>query len=303
MKIKGIKLSYLRNDEHFEFIQFVLAYVKEVGAAALKVEPQNEALAALHRQEDEALKKIVASALTARINAADAARDDVFRGLTAAVRSAAHDFDAANRTAAERLTIPLRAYGDVTQRSHFEETSALHNLLKELVENHAADYERLSLGRWIGELDRRNMAVERLLEERDGEGAGRTSLVLNEVRALVDAAYAALAAAVDAKALVAELDGAAATVAVYDRFIGLLNERIDRLTAAIAARRGRAAAERAREEAEAAAAAGVDVETWRAMQRAAAAADKAAKLVAAGAATAAVVERSDAEAVEVVGKE
>jgi hypothetical protein len=69
----------------------------------------------------------------------------------------------------------------------------------------------------------------------------------------------------------------------------------------VAQRRGRAAAEREREDAEAAALAGVDVETWRAMQRAAAAAEKASKLVAAGSAKAVVVEQAEAEAVEVVG--
>lgn len=301
MKIKHVKLTHLRNDEHFEFIEFTLDLVKDVGAAALRVEAPAAALDADWKREDEALKKIMKSALTAEIDAADATRDDIFRGLTNTVRGALTHFEEARRKAAARVEIVLDTYGNAAARSHFEETSAIHNLLVELTGvKHAADVETLDLGGWISELDRRNTAVKKLLEQRTDESADRTSLVLKTVRTEVDAAYRALAGAVDALATVDALSGGA-SAALYGGFIRRLNERIDFVNDSLAIRRGIAAAEKARQEAEAAAAAGVDVETWRAMRAAAAAAEKAAKLVAAGAARAAVVERSDAAAVEVVG--
>jgi hypothetical protein len=89
--------------------------------------------------------------------------------------------------------------------------------------------------------------------------------------------------------------------APWAAFIADLNAVIERAAHLVAQRRGRAEAEKAREEAGAAAVAGVDVETWRAMQKAASAAEVAARRVAAASATAAVVEQADAEAVEVVG--
>jgi hypothetical protein len=78
--------------------------------------------------------------------------------------------------------------------------------------------------------------------------------------------------------------------APWAAFIAELNVIVERAAHLVAVRRGRAAAEREREDETAAAEAGVDVATWRAMQKAAAAAEKASKLVAAASATAAVVE-------------
>jgi hypothetical protein len=177
MKITNIYLHNFRNDEHFQFIQFVLALTRKVGAEALKVVPQ---------------------------------------------------------------------------KSHIEETSAVYNLLRELTGKHIADVELLDLGGWIAELDRLNKAVEKLLEGRADEGAGRTSLVLKEVRDEVDEAYAALAAMVEAQALVASLGTDTAVVAMYADFIGRLNERIELLNNALAQRRGHAAAKKKAEEAAAA---------------------------------------------------
>ncbi len=103
MEIKNVHLSHLRNDEHFQFIQFVLAITKETGVDNLKVTAQYEALAALHAQEDEALVKITKSALTAKINEADAERDTVFRGLTDAVKSACGHYLLDMRETAQRV--------------------------------------------------------------------------------------------------------------------------------------------------------------------------------------------------------
>jgi hypothetical protein len=247
MKIEHITLLWLRNDEHFQFMQFVLALTKEVGAAALKVEPQNAALAAAHRQEDEALKKIMKSALTAEIDEADRERDGVFRGMVNAVRSAQDHFNADVRAAAVRLGIVMDTYGNLAQRSHVEETSAIYNLLVELTTKHVADTEALDLGGWITELDRLNRTVEKLLAGRADEGAERTPLVLKTVRAEVDDAYGTLAAVVDAQALLASLGTDAAASALYAGFIRRLNERIELMNHAVAVRRGMAKAKKEEE--------------------------------------------------------
>jgi hypothetical protein len=247
MKIENIDLTRTRNDEHFQFMQFVLALVRETGAAALKVEPQNAALAAAHKQEDEALKKIMKSALTAEINEADRERDGVFRGMANAVRSAQDHFKADVRAAAVRLGIVMDTYGNLAQRSHVEETSAVYNLLMELTGKHMTDVELLNLSGWIQELDKCNVAVEKLLAGRADEGAERTPLVLKTVRAEVDDAYGLLAAVVDAQALLASLGTDAAASALYAGFIGRLNERIELMNHAVAVRRGMAKAEKEKE--------------------------------------------------------
>jgi hypothetical protein len=55
----------LHNDEHFEFFRHVITLTREVGAATLDVVPQFDALLAAHLREDEVLKKITKSELTA----------------------------------------------------------------------------------------------------------------------------------------------------------------------------------------------------------------------------------------------
>ncbi|MDR2882276.1 MAG: DUF6261 family protein [Alistipes sp.] len=294
MKIKPLQLHSLRNNELFEFCRELIALVGATTPAALKIEPQWAAFTALYAQADEALKKVEGSTITADIAELDHRRDNLIRGLRDLVDAGLLHFDDATHQAARRVEQVLDTYRDVLRLGVVEQTSAVYNLLVELTgEGHSADCERLGLVPWIGELDRVNTAIEKAFAARNDEEAARTTLVLKEVRAALTDAYRALTERIDALALI---EGGA----VYGRFIGELNVIVARYKDLVAARRGRAAAEKARGEAEAAAAAGVDVETWRSMQRAARAAEDAARRVAAGAARAAVVERSDAGAVEVV---
>lgn len=250
MTIKNVHLNHLRNDEHFQFIQFVLTLTKEVGADKLKVAAQYSALAALHAQEDEALKKITKSAHTAEINAADRERDTLFRGMTDAVKSARGHFLAEMREAAERIMIVLDTYGNLAAKSHIEETAAVYNLCSDLQTKYQTDATRLALMGWIAELQRLNSTVETLLGSRADEGAIRSSLVLKEVRAKVNEAYRAFTTLLQAQATVASADGNAATITMYNSFINRLNERIDIVNNVLAQRRGiAAAAERRKQEA------------------------------------------------------
>jgi hypothetical protein len=238
MKIKRITLLYLCNDGHFQFMQFVVSLIRSVGAALLKVEKQFDALVALLAQEDEAYGKITKSAFTERINEADHERDEVFRSMANVIRAGLTHFNLALREAAARLQIVMDAYGNVALKSHVEETAAVYNLTQELAGKHAEDVERLALGEWITELNRRNAAVQTLIEQRADEGAARTSLALKDVRTKTDEAYRTLAGLIDALATVARAAEDDASTAMYDDLIGRLNQRIDLLNNALAQRRG-----------------------------------------------------------------
>ncbi|MDR2882527.1 MAG: DUF6261 family protein, partial [Alistipes sp.] len=202
-KIRNVYLHNLRNDEHFQFVEFVLELVGEAGATVPGVEAQARALAAAHARENEALRKITRSALTAALAAAGRERAGVFRGMADTARAALHHFDHGARDAATRVGIVMDTYGNLAHISLVEATSATHNLLGELAAHRAADVAALGLGPWADELGRLNRRVERLLEERADEGAGRTPLVLKTVRTEVDAAYRALVEMVGARATVA----------------------------------------------------------------------------------------------------
>jgi hypothetical protein len=264
MKIKQIDLTRVHNDEHFQFCTDFINLVNAVGVSRLKVQKLFDAFLPLYRQEDEALKKITKSALTSKIEKADRARDTVFRGMVDANRAALNHFTAGVAEAAERLQIVFDTYGNLAKKSHMEETSAVTNLLAELMQNHQANMSLVGLNVWAEELDKRNAVVQTLMNTRADENAGRTSLVLKEVRARVDDAYQALVTRIDALALLdgdSELEddddgvlgelsqpvgalGVGAQAAgetgdsVYTDFIRRLNERIDQVNHAVAVRRG-----------------------------------------------------------------
>jgi hypothetical protein len=256
MKIKKLHLNNLHNEEHSQFGADVIALVKAATPAALHVEAAFEAFTAVHRQENEVLERIRKSALTAKIDEADRARDEIFYGLRESVVAATRHFTPAMREAAGRLMIVFDTYGNVAARNYAEQTAAVQNLLEELTSpGRVADMETLGLEGWIQELDRRNVAMAGLLRSRDAEEtAGGTDLVMKQVRASADAAYRLLVGQVEALGTVAAMQGAGSAVgpaSVYEGFVASVNTLVERYAEALAVRRGRAAAAKAREEAEA----------------------------------------------------
>ncbi|MDR2882544.1 MAG: DUF6261 family protein [Alistipes sp.] len=89
----------------------------------------------------------------------------------------------------------------------------------------------------ITELDRRNVAVEKLMESRFDEGAGQSPPAMKEARAGVDAAYGALADMLFAQGLVASLGTDATLTAKYNEVVARWNEVIDRTENIVARRR------------------------------------------------------------------
>jgi hypothetical protein len=254
MKIIRLKLRDLRNDEFFQFFTRFRDMVREATSAALRIETLYASFLTLYGQMDEALKKIMKSEHTARIAAADHERDTVFRGMANAVKSAGGHFDAAKRAAAGRLKIVFDTYGNLAAKADDEETSAIGNLLRELLTNHAADCEALGLTEWITELDRLNRAVEALMRERFDEVTERTDLVMRDIRLQIGEVWYSLADRIDALHIV-EGDTACAP---WTSLIADLNAVIERTENIVAQRKGRAKAEKEEEAAAEAAGAGAD---------------------------------------------
>ena len=216
MKIQKLSTHSLRNDAHFQFHTEFRDLVTTHGAAALKIKPQFDAYLPLYDREDEALKKIVKSALTTRIHDADAARDDTFIGLTDFCRGMCKHFTPAIREAALRIQVIMDTYGDVAHKPLNEETSAIYNLVQELQSNYAADLTATGIAQWVAELKARNEAFENLVKERFDETAAKTDVVLKDARKAADEAYRQLCDIINVRVV---LDGAAD----YETFIKTLN--------------------------------------------------------------------------------
>jgi hypothetical protein len=189
MKITKIDTSRLRNDAHSQFLAEFRDLIAAHGAEALKIKPQFQAFLPLYNNVDEALKKIVKSALTAKIHDADLARDDTFAGLLDVCRGMCRHFTPAVKDAALKVQIVLDTYGNVAGKSLNEETSAIYNLVQELQDKHPEDLAATGLAEWVAELKTRNNAFEALVKERFDETARKTDVVLRDARKAADEAY------------------------------------------------------------------------------------------------------------------
>ena len=218
MKISKFDPTHLHNDAHFQFMTEFRDLVLAQTAATLKIAPQFSGFLTLYAREDEALKKIVASAYTPKIHEADAARDETLTGMYEVNKGMCKHYTPNTRDAARRVHVALNAYKHSGSKPINEETSAIYNLVQELrTVKYATDVQTAGLTGWVDELERRNNAVETLVKGRFNESAAKTDVVLRDARRETDAAYKDICDIINVYVL---LEGATA----YETFIRTLNE-------------------------------------------------------------------------------
>ena len=230
-----INLSKLRNNEHFQFFtEFDKAMRQFGGADNLRLkQEQGDLFATLYAQEDETLKKILKSAFTEEIQIADQYRDQLFRGMADAVKSALNHFSPDVRTTAKRLKILFDTYGNLAALPINEETSAIYNLLQDLSGNYYSDAQQLNLTDWIGELQAANDTVGQLVFVRFEEDASKTGFVLKQVRSQMDELYKGIVRRIESFAEI-DPDGTP-----FIPFLNLLNSIIEKYNNLMAQRYGR----------------------------------------------------------------
>jgi len=220
MKIVKFDTNHLHNDAHFQFMTEFRDLVTAQTAATLKITPQFNTFMRLYNREDEALRKVSASAFTPKIHEADAERDETLAGMYEVSKGMCRHWIPATRDAARRVQVVLKTYKHSGSKPINEETSAIYNLVQELrTDKYADDAETAGLTEWVNELERRNNAVETLVKGRFNEGASKTDVVLRDARRETDAAYGDICDIINVYVL---LEGAAN----YETFVRTLNEVI-----------------------------------------------------------------------------
>ena len=237
MKINGMRMTNMRNDEHYQFLTDFIKLVNGIGAAILKINEQFITLTGLFDDEDAALKKIMKSAITPEIQAADKTRDTIFRGMTDAYKSALNHFDEQKVAAAKRLKPVFDTYGNLAAKPINEQSSGITNMLQDLTGKYAPDCQTIGIADWAAELAAANNAVIELMHGRYDEGSERCDIVLREARLKVDEAYRVIIERISALAVI---EGAAN----YEDFIRKLNLIVDKYANIIAQRKGSAAAKK-----------------------------------------------------------
>lgn len=205
MWIMNINLQRLRNHLVFQFYTAFIDLMMGFAALRTKVAPLYAVFMTHYALFDAALQKIVKSAITPLIREADAARDEIFRGMAEFNRAMCKHFDPAKRAAARRMRVVFDTYGDVASKSLNEETSAIYNLLQDLSsEKYAADVEAVGLDNWMSLLRTRNTDFNNLVRQRFQETGEKCDVSLKAEREAIYAAYKNLVKRINA---LAEVEG------------------------------------------------------------------------------------------------
>jgi hypothetical protein len=233
MKVKKMNALHLRKSEHYQLYSEFKALVEDAGAENLKIAPQFAMWLAIFLLEDESFKKITKSTVGDDLNEADRYRDGIFRGMGDANISALNHFNPEIKAAAKRLKIVFDTYGNVAAMSYIAETAEIVNFVQELrSEKFAADVKLVGLEGWLAELETANNAFDRISKERYDETAGRSTVILKETRAKVDAAYRDIVERINAIYLLENSE-------LHGTFITRLNAVIDKYLNIIAIRNGK----------------------------------------------------------------
>jgi hypothetical protein len=213
-KILRLALHSLLGNEHYEFISEVIKLITRIGATALKIEAEFIALFKAFKKEDICMRVIRKSEYTARIKEADKLRDESYRSLVQYVKSFEHYHQSDMAEAAERISILLHTYGDVTKKTYDGETADIDNILFELRHRYSSDVTMLNCDDRVDQLDTVNTEFKNLVDHRYEEHTELPDYNLKEVRVEVDADYKAI---VDRITALVQIEGEANYIAFIDQ--------------------------------------------------------------------------------------
>lgn len=242
IQIKTFSRSKMRNNELLTFYTEVREVINTAGPGAEKLNIQ--ALFAPFEAAIEAysaaILNISKSALTEQIEAADAARDNLFVGICEVVRTGTRHFKAATQTAAKSLMPIIDAYMGAATRSIDDETSYITNFMNELSqEKNSAALTALGLIEWIENLSSVNTDVQILTAQRTREQveAGTSTGAGMRTRTEVDATYDTMVQMLNALCMVG---GEAKYLSTFE----FINARIKHYQDVLAQRQGKSEAKK-----------------------------------------------------------
>ena len=240
MKIKRLDFARLRNNEHFQAQTELKSLIEEFNPETLKIEPIfSSSYIPSYNAEDKAMIKIKTNTFSEQRGDTDRERDGTFRGSVDTILAGLNHFDAEVKEAARKLKIVFDSFGNVAQLPLNEETSAIYNLVQEVMENHADSANKLGLTPWMNKLKADNEAYEALVTGGYEEEAVKTELKTKETRTEVDKVVRKMIERIEAAII---MDGETA----YTEFVRRLNLIFDKYANTLAQRVGIAKAKSAK---------------------------------------------------------
>lgn len=237
MFIKKIHLNALQNEEHAGFHSYVSDYITEEGAATLKIEQQSSDHKLKLGVEKSVLDLIQKNSYTARVNAADQARNKPIKGFFKVVDGMLHHFNPAVEQAAYNTHLINEKFSGITRLSDEKQTQAFESYMS-AIEAAAADIATLGLTDWVQEMKNTNAAFLAVVKSRNAEDDVRPVINMKLARVETDDTYNLLVDRINA---FITIDGDT----LYAQLVTKINGRIDQYTTAVAMRKGHSKKEEA----------------------------------------------------------
>ena len=188
MKIKGIDLRAMSNDESFQFHTTIMGYYEKANYIETSA-PESLYFSAI-RNFDDALKQIRESDKTNPLAKLDKQRDHLYTGIVKIVDAHHLHIDPEVVEAARLITVLLHGYGNPVRKKYNEATSLYYNLSQEFVlPKYAPLIEKLGLAEWTVLLKKANEDFESLFNERNDEKSVLIARSVRESRQEVEKYY------------------------------------------------------------------------------------------------------------------
>lgn len=196
-----------RNAEHYQAHSDLLAAIPADFTATLGIAPLREEYARLFDIENECYLRNAAYQDTPEVEAKDRLRDNRFLYVSQSIAAARLSPVDETAEAAARLAYHLAPYRDAARLNYASNTAAVADFVQKMRETaNAADIATLGLTAAIDALDTANTDFNQVYTGRSSELLTRsTSETMKTIRPQVDAAYKALASAINALYQVNEL--------------------------------------------------------------------------------------------------
>jgi hypothetical protein len=190
-----IRFDYhaLRNEAHAQYHSEFQDVSLRLNPDSLVSNPLYQAYDTARQAELNLLDEVRKSPITEQLAAQDKKRDEIFRGLSLAVQSAALHLETYKRERGKRLTVVFDNYGNIAQKPLDQETAAIDDLLRELAKTpYADDITNLQLQDWTGQLTYENNQFKQLMQARYEESGNRPDSTLRRARTETDRRFRAL---------------------------------------------------------------------------------------------------------------
>ncbi|MDR3269383.1 MAG: DUF6261 family protein, partial [Tannerella sp.] len=128
-KILSIRLSYLRNDAHSQFMYIFDNLLKAFPAVMTVVAALYPEFARLFDIEESLVDSARGSDITRQLIDADQRIDRALVGINSIINAGLHHFDTKVFEASNRIHLRMRAFGDIENKAYEEEANSVRILV------------------------------------------------------------------------------------------------------------------------------------------------------------------------------